>query len=72
MPNQSERDSLRKTRIEALARDRWIAAGRPSGGPADFVKAAEAEIRQEEAEYDKTVADSFPASDPPAHSGITR
>ena len=56
-----------RTRSEAL----WEEAGRPEGGPEAFIRQARLEVREEERLYDKTVADSFPASDPPASSGIT-
>jgi hypothetical protein len=58
-------------RIEERARELWVAAGQPADGLAAFRHQAAIELRQDEAAYDKTLADSFPASDPPANSGFT-
>ena len=63
--------TLTHERIHARARELWIEAGEPAGGLESFLKSALDDIRATEAAYDKTVADSFPASDPPANSGIT-
>ncbi len=57
--------------IRELAYRMWEEAGRPEGAADRFWREAEAQVAKDEALYDKTLADSFPASDPPAHSGIT-
>jgi putative membrane protein len=62
---------LRKARIEERAKELWVAAGQPAGGPSGYSDDALEDIREQERAYDKSLADSFPASDPPAHSGIT-
>jgi pimeloyl-ACP methyl ester carboxylesterase len=56
-----------RERAEALWRD----SGQPAGGLARYLRQAAEDIRQEEAAYDEALADSFPASDPPAHTGFT-
>jgi hypothetical protein len=56
-------------RILDKADELWRKAGRPKGGPDRFAAAARAAIRTAEARYDKALAESFPASDPPA-SGV--
>ena len=61
----------RQSRVRELAYHLWQQVGCPDGAADELWLEAENSIRAEEAEYDKTVADSFPASDPPAHSGIT-
>ncbi len=63
-------------RVRARAYALWEAAGQPEGSADMFWHQAEAELHTEtgsgeENDYDQTVADSFPASDPPAHSGTT-
>jgi hypothetical protein len=58
-------------RIAERANELWIAAGEPPGGLEAYRHQAAAQLRGEESAYDKTLADTFPASDPPAHSGIT-
>jgi len=65
------RPVIDQTRIEECAREMWEKAGRPQGGPEAFHQKARDELRAAEKDYDKTLADSFPASDPPAHSGVT-
>ena len=62
---------IKAERIAERANELWIAAGEPAGGLAAIQQQAAAELQHEESAYDKTLADSFPASDPPAHSGIT-
>jgi Protein of unknown function (DUF2934) len=64
-------DRLGAERIDERARELWIASGQPAGGAAVFRHQAAAELREAESAYDKALADSFPASDPPANSGIT-
>jgi hypothetical protein len=63
---------LTAIRIRERARTLWKDAGRPSDGVATFRDVAASEIAGEELAYDKALADSFPASDPPANSGFTR
>lgn len=64
-----------ETEIQERVRDRaqtlWEEAGRPEEGWRRFIERARLEVQEEERLYDKTVADSYPASDPPAHSGTT-
>jgi hypothetical protein len=58
-------------RIRERAYELWEQAGRPAEAPDRFWHEAKRQIGEAETEYDKVVADSFPASDPPANSGIT-
>ena len=58
-------------RVRALAQTLWEEAGRPEQGWRGFIQQARSEVREDERLYDKTLADSYPASDPPANSGIT-
>ena len=58
-------------RVEERARELCAAAGQAPERWTNFQRVAMDELRSEERQYDKTVADSFPASDPPAHSGVT-
>jgi hypothetical protein len=58
-------------RIRQLAFELWEEAGKPSGRSAYFWHMAERQMHEQLRDYDKTLADTFPASDPPAHSGIT-
>jgi len=62
---------LREKRIEEHARALWITAGSPEGGPQAFFEEARLQIAADETAVDETVEESFPASDPPAHTGIT-
>ncbi len=66
-----QEDRGRGDRIRELAYRMWEEEGRPEGAADRFWHQAEAQIARDEALYDKTLADSFPASDPPSHSGIT-
>jgi len=59
-------------RIRERAHAAWCASGEPTGEFPRHLHDAAEEIRKEEAAYDKALADSFPASDPPANSGITK
>lgn len=63
--------ALRQQRIDEQARALWEAAGSPPPGPEAFRDDASQRIAQEEKAVDTANAQSFPASDPPAHSGIT-
>jgi hypothetical protein len=58
-------------RIRERAYTLWQDAGSPQGRSDEFWRIARHEILAEEKDYDKTLADSFPASDPPANSGFT-
>jgi hypothetical protein len=69
-------------RIREAAYRLWAEAGRPDGGADEFWRQARAQIFAQEvaqeateggddASQDKTLADSFPASDPPSHSVIS-
>jgi hypothetical protein len=58
-------------RIRALAYELWQEAGEPDGPPSRFWHMAERQVHGDETQYDKTLEQSFPASDPPANSGIT-
>jgi len=58
-------------RIRALAFELWDEAGQPEGHSERFWFKAERQIKAEEEGYDDALADTFPASDPPANSGIT-
>lgn len=57
---------LLEQRIREKAHGLWEEAGCPEGHEQHFWFRAEATIREEEAKLDKALADSFPASDPPA------
>lgn len=57
---------LLEQRIREKAYQLWEEAGCPEAREQHFWFQAEDAIRQEEAKLDKTVADSFPASDPPS------
>lgn len=58
-------------RVRARAQALWEEAGRPEQGWRRFIQQARSEVHEDERLYDKTLADSYPASDPPANSGIT-
>lgn len=64
-------DGLLQKRIRERAYLLWQAADCPSGESDRFWLLAEQETKNEERDYDKTMKDSFPASDPPANSGFT-
>jgi hypothetical protein len=59
-------------RIRERAHAAWCESGEPTDRFAPHLHEAATEIRDDESAYDKALADSFPASDPPAHSGITK
>ncbi|MBR0655092.1 DUF2934 domain-containing protein [Plastoroseomonas arctica] len=67
----SDAYEIAQQRIEERARQLWEEAGSPEGGAHRFEAQAKAEIAEDEAKHDDTVDDSFPASDPPASSGVT-
>ena len=69
-------------RIREAAYRLWAEAGRPEGQADEFWRQARAQVFAQEvtheatqgsddASQDKTLADSFPASDPPSHSVIS-
>jgi hypothetical protein len=67
----SDHSEIMRERIRERARHLWQAAGCTDEGDEHFWKLAERQVREEEKDYDKTLKDSFPASDPPANSGFT-
>lgn len=67
----SEHLAAHEDRVREMAYVLWQEAGSPNGRDAHFWHLAEQGVQTDEREYDKTLADSFPASDPPANSGIT-
>lgn len=58
-------------RIRRRAHQLWQDAGGADGESEHFWLLAEQQIKQDEQDYDDTLDDSFPASDPPANSGFT-
>jgi hypothetical protein len=69
-------DNTFDDRVLSRARQLWQAAGSPKGKESAYRdQAQEAEEKLAKHKDDKAVEiaeiDSFPASDPPAHSGIT-
>ncbi len=65
---------LQQTRLERAQKRAyalWEQAGCPEGQNEEFWVQAERDIGADENDYDKVLADSFPASDPPANSGLT-
>jgi hypothetical protein len=58
-------------RIRKRAHELWEEAGCPEGQAMHDWHEAERQVRADEEAYDETLEESFPASDPPAHSGIT-
>lgn len=67
----SEQKAMFEQRVREAAHALWLEAGSPEGQAEHFWRLAERNVRAEEKDYDQALADSFPASDPPAHSGIT-
>jgi hypothetical protein len=65
--------SAREQRVRERAYELWEQdhARGLHQGPEAYWHQAWAEIEADEAAYDGAVEESFPASDPPAHSGIT-
>ncbi|MEI6159878.1 MAG: DUF2934 domain-containing protein [Roseococcus sp.] len=64
-------ESLTRDRTEQLAYRLWQEAGCPEGEADRLWRKAEALIATAEAERDVALEESFPASDPPAASGMT-
>ena len=62
---------LLEQRIREKAYELWDEAGQPEGMEQEFWFRAELAIREEEAKLDKTLADTFPASDPPSATATT-
>ncbi len=60
-----------EVRIRETAYLLWERAGRPEGRAEEFWQQAQAELKSDEDQYDKTLEDSFPASDPPSTGGVT-
>lgn len=68
----SDHDPDRDTRIRQRAYFLWLAEGRPEGRAAEhWRQASEAEASASDQIVDEESEESFPASDPPSHSGIT-
>ncbi len=63
--------AIAEERVREKAYALWQAAGEPHGLADEFWLQAEAAVCAEEAAYDEALDESFPASDPPAHSGAT-
>jgi hypothetical protein len=57
--------------VRLRAYELWQSAGCPTGRPDEFWHRARAELSEDDAAYDTVIEDSFPASDPPSHSGVT-
>ncbi len=62
---------LVQDRLRERAYELWQEAGSPDGQAEHFWNLAKRDVKADEKEYDKALMDSFPASDPPAHSGFT-
>ncbi len=58
-------------RVRERAYQLWEQAGRPDGRHDEFWHQARGEVAPEDVKVDVAMEDTFPASDPPAHSGIT-
>jgi hypothetical protein len=67
----SDHSEIMQERIRERAWYLWQASGCTDEGDEHFWRLAEQQVDQEEKDYDKTLKDSFPASDPPANSGFT-
>ena len=70
----SQEPTDREQRIRERAYLLWQGAGSPPGEAEAFWKKAIEELEADKAAekmLDKELADSFPASDPPSHTGIT-
>ena len=63
-------DAVGEQRIRELAYHLWDKAGRPDGRADEFWYAARREIESDEAGYDEALDETYPASDPPAHTPI--
>jgi hypothetical protein len=66
----SDSDAARRKRISERAYQAWLDAGCPEGMADEHWYEAEKE-EADDAEVEVASEDSFPASDPPAFSGIT-
>ena len=64
-------ENIDEQRIRERAYALWEEAGCPEGRADEFWNLALQEISTQEKSYDETLRESFPASDPPAHTGIT-
>jgi hypothetical protein len=67
----TDQADLAQDRLRDKAYELWEDAGSPDGHAEHFWHMAEREVKAEEKDYDKALMDTFPASDPPAHSGFT-
>jgi hypothetical protein len=70
-PPVSDELLLLEQRVREAAYRLWEAAGCPEGREQDFWFQAEAEIQALEEKLDNSLADSFPASDPPSATVTT-
>jgi hypothetical protein len=57
--------------VRQRAYELWQADGCPTGDSDTFWHRAREALSGADAKYDTVIEDSFPASDPPSHSGIT-
>ena len=69
--DDTEGHAALEQRIRERAYELWLDAGQPHDRDVELWHRARREIRVEERNQDKALEDTFPASDPPANSGIT-
>ena len=69
--NQAAARQAGEERTRVKAYELWQQAGEPAGREQEFWHQARKAIRLDEKAEDETIEESFPASDPPANSGIT-
>ncbi len=68
----SDKTAILHEKIRVLAFRLWEEAGAPEGCSEMFWLQAEGHMAGDDAGYDDVLMATFPASDPPAHSGITK
>jgi hypothetical protein len=66
-----EPSKLSESEVRRRAYELWQAEGCPDGHAEEFWHRACAELASTETGYDDALEHTFPASDPPAHSGTT-